>query len=427
VSKTGKEGKQIKAQITIHLDIPDVKVLNVEINNRGDCTISVESTIEGTKCRKCGREITDFHSLDDWITLRHLPILGSRVYIRLRPKRYRCPYCDGGPTTTQQLDWYAPRSPHTKAYEQYLLLQLVNSTIEDVAIKEDIGYKAVEAIVDRWISRTVNWDEIKKVQVLGLDEIALKKGHRDFVVIVTARLTNGEVLVLAVLPDRKKQTVKRFLQGIPARLQRRVETVCTDIYDGFINAVKEVLVKARVVIDRYHVARMYRDGVDQLRKQEIRRLKQELSREEYETIKGAMWAFRKNQASLEVEEEELLKRLFSYSPELKRAYTLREALTAIFEREISKEEATRQIKSWRKRVKASGLRCFDNFLTTLLNWMEEITNYFVNRDNSGFVEGFNNKIKVIKRRCYGIFNIAHLFQRIFLDLEGYRLFARTVC
>ncbi|MHA2219756.1 MAG: transposase, partial [Candidatus Hodarchaeales archaeon] len=56
------------------------------------------------------------------------------------------------------------------------------------------------------------------------------------------------------------------------------------------------------------------------------------------------------------------------------------------------------------------------------NRMDEITNYFEARFNSGFVEGLNNKIKVIKRRCYGIFNIEHLFQRIHLDLEGYSVF-----
>jgi len=59
----------------------------------------------------------------------------------------------------------------------------------------------------------------------------------------------------------------------------------------------------------------------------------------------------------------------------------------------------------------------------LNNWQDEITNYFHHRYNSGFVEGLNNKIKVIKRRWYGLLNVKHLFQRLYLDLEGYRLFA----
>ena len=422
-----REGKEINAQITIPLDVPDVRVLTIEINSRGDCTISVESTLEGTQCRKCGREIKEVHGLDEWITLRHLPILGRRVFLRLRPKRYRCPYCDGGPTTTQELAWYSAKSPHTKAYEKYLLLQLVHATVEDVSLKEVIGYKALEGIVERWISREVKWTEVQGMEILGLDEIALKKGHRDFVVIVTARSAEGEVKVLAVLPDRRKETVKEFLESMPKPVQQAIHTVCTDLYEGFINAVKAVLGHAQVVADRYHVAKLYRECADRLRKQELRRLKQELPTEEYATLKGAMWAFRKNPADLEVDEQDLLKRVFAYAPDLERAYTYREQLTALFEQELSKEEAKQEIKKWRRRVKASGLKCYESFFTTLDTWLEEITNYFLQRHNSGFVEGLNNKIKVLKRRCYGIFNLSHLFQRIFLDLEGYRLFASPVC
>jgi transposase len=416
----------MEAQITIPLDIPQVRVLQVELNNRGDCTITVESTLEGTPCRQCGREIRDFHGVDDWITLRHLPILGRRVYLRLRPKRYRCPSCEGGPTTTQQLAWYSAKSPHTQAYEKYLLFELVNATIEDVSLKEEIGYKAVEALLDRWISRGVNWEEFRDVKILGLDEIALKKGRRDFVVIVTARSVQAGVSVVAVLPDRKKQTVRQFLEAIPKRVKRRIRTVCTDLYEGFRQAVPEVLVRARVVVDRYHVAKLYRGCADQFRKQETHRLKKELSPQAYKEIKGAMWAFRKKPADLEADERALLQRLLSYSPALKQAYHFREQLTALFEQDLSKEAATQKIKRWRRQVRASGLSCFDSFFSTLDNWMDEITNYFLDRSNSGFVEGLNNKIKVLKRRCYGIFNLAHLFQRIFLDLEGYRLFARTV-
>jgi transposase len=251
-----KEGQAINAQITIPLDIPEVRVLQIEITPRGDCTITVESMRDGTQCRKCGQEIGTFHGLDEWLTVRHLPILGRKVFLRLRPKRYRCPYCEGGPTTTQELAWYTAKSPHTKAYEKYLLVQLVHATVEDVSLKEEIGYKALEGIVDRWISREVNWAEVKGMKILGLDESALKKGHRDFVVIVTARSAAGEVKVLAVLPDRKQETVQAFLASMPQRVKRAIRTVCTDLYEGFLTAVKEVLDHAQVVADRYHVAKL---------------------------------------------------------------------------------------------------------------------------------------------------------------------------
>jgi len=130
--------------------------------------------------------------------------------------------------------------------------------------------------------------------LLGRDEMALKKGHRDFVTIATARPPDGRVSVLAVLPDRCQETVKQFLQGIPARLKTTLQTVGTDLYDGFINAVKAERPEARVVADRFHVAKNYRAWADQLRQHEIKRLKKELSEEADEEIKAAMWPFRKS-------------------------------------------------------------------------------------------------------------------------------------
>lgn len=64
-------------------------------------------------------------------------------------------------------------------------------------------------------------------------------------------------------------------------------------------------------------------------------------------------------------------------------------------------------------------------LRTLSKYQDYITNYFIARNTSGFVEGLNNKLKVIKRRCYGIINKKHYFQRIFLDLQGYSLFLKN--
>ena len=104
---------------------------------------------------------------------------------------------------------------------------------------------------------------------------------------------------------------------------------------------------------------------------------------------------------MEADEQALLQRLFAYSPELKRAYTYREQLTAIFEQDLSQRGSEAQTQEVAMAGTASGLGCYQSFFTTLDKWLEEITNYFLHRHNSGFVEGLNNKIKVLKRRCYG--------------------------
>ena len=135
--------------------------------------------------------------------------------------------------------------------------------------------------------------------------------------------------------------------------------------------------------------------------------------------------FRKKAEDLQPEESEVLNRLFEKSPSLAQAYQKREELSAIFEEKSTKEEAIGKLNEWKAEVEKSGLRCFEPFLTMLDNWKDEITNYFVRRESSGFVEGMNNKIKVLKRRCYGIFHIGNLFQRLYLDREGYRVMRKA--
>lgn len=124
-------------------------------------------------------------------------------------------------------------------YEAHILLKLVNSTVQDVCIKEDIGYEAVMGILDRPIQGEVDWHQFTRFDVLGLDEISLKKGHRNFVTIVTGRLDDATV-ILGVLADRKKSTVKALFSSMPRKLRKTIKAVCSDMYDGLIHAAQEV-------------------------------------------------------------------------------------------------------------------------------------------------------------------------------------------
>jgi transposase len=404
------------------LDIPGVQVLKSEITER---EISIHLRIESNvaRCHRCGEKATEFHCAGETIRLRHLPIFERPVYLYLQTKRYRCLNCDDHPTTTQHGDWYDINAHCTKAYVKSLLREMVGSTLLDVARKHQVPYGVLRGLLLREVSDQVDWSKLTKLSVLGLDEISLLKGHRDFVTIVSTRDVNGHPVILAVLDGREKETVIAFLQSIPESLRVTVEQVCTDMYKGFSGAVKEVLPRAKIVADRLHVAKAYRAALDELRKIEMRELKAALKPEEYDGLKGVMWALRRNQQELTDEEAQLLELLFECSPSLRLAYNLREKLTGIFETHHTKQSAQRALRRWMGEVKRSGLTCFDKFLVTLENWMDEITNYFLNRLTSGWVEGFNNKIKVLKRRSYGIANAASLFRRLWLDLNGLNAFA----
>jgi transposase len=239
------------------------------------------------------------------------------------------------------------------------------------------------------------------------------------VAVISAQTQDGALHVLAVRPDRLKATVVAWLTTI----RERITTVCTDIWEGYITAVQEMLPDTTIVIDRFPVARQYRDGVDALRKQEVRRLQKEFPKAAQDDLKRTLWPFRKRADDLDVDEKERLDGLLAYSPALRQAYALREKLTTIFDTARSKKDGLRRIGYWRARVVKSGLTCFDGFLKLLDTWLDLIANSFINRQSSGFVEGLNNKLKALKRRCYGLHNVVRLFERLTLDLEGYRRFS----
>ena len=136
-----------------------------------------------------------------------------------------------------------------------------------------------------------------------------------------------------------------------------------------------------------------------------------------------LWLLRKRPDDLTEKDQETLDQLFQYSPLLQRADQLKNELTALLDIDLDRRRGKQRITGWMNRVKKSSVDCFDTFLKTLETYKNEVANYFLDRLTSGFVEGLNNKIKVIKRRCYGLKNIGHLFQHLYLDLCGYALYA----
>jgi transposase len=153
------------------------------------------------------------------------------------------------------------------------------------------------------------------------------------------------------------------------------------------------------------------------------RLKSILSKEDYTELEGVMWILRKNHECLTQDDKDKLKLLYKHSPKLKEAHSYALKLTHIFNSKISRKSAIARINRWITRVEKSNTQCFNSFIKTLKKYKSYIANYFKKRKNSGFVEGLNNKIKVAKRRCYGFFKTESLFQRLFLDLQGYEVYA----
>ena len=146
--------------------------------------------------------------------------------------------------------------------------QLINSTVTDVSLKEHVGEDAVEGAIERCLQDKVDWSRFQELKIIGIDEIALTKGHRNFAAIISTRQADGHVAILAVLADRTKESIRAFMESIPPRLRPTIQHVCTDMWDGYANAAEEFAeahpdVTLEVIVDRFHVAENYRKCVEQ--------------------------------------------------------------------------------------------------------------------------------------------------------------------
>ena len=139
---------------------------------------------------------------------------------------------------------------------------------------------------------------------------------------------------------------------IPKRLHSTIHTFCSDMWHGYLGAIADFIaahpdVKAKLVIDRFHVAKNYRDDFDTLRKKEMRRLRKELPEAIYKAVAHGMhWVLRHNHDNLNDDDKVRLRSLFQHTPILHLAYTLREELTAIFNMKLSLVEGRCRLEKW---------------------------------------------------------------------------------
>lgn len=218
--------------------------------------------------------------------------------------------------------------------------------------------------------------------------------------------------VLEVLENREKATVKAYLAaGRVSGLFAALEEVTTDMWDGYVEAVKEAFEgKVRVTVDRFHVMKNFQERLTAAR----REIQRGLSKEEAQALKGSRWLWLTNDENLTVDERRKLTALCQQFPRLAKLREQRESLREIFEdgRLRTAEGGTRRLHAWIVQARELGLGALNAFCTTLENWLDKIANYFIVRSTNGPTEGFNHGLRAILWRAFGMTNFHHFRARV---------------
>jgi transposase len=222
--------------------------------------------------------------------------------------------------------------------------------------------------------------------------------------------TNGRVL--DVLESREKAVIIAWLKaGVSSGLLAHLEEVTTDMWDGYVEAVKEVFDgRVRITIDRFHVMANFQEWLTDAR----REIQRALPKQAVAELKGTRWKWLTNEENLTQEDRQTLEGLKRTYPMLARLAEQRESLRAIFEdREITTGHAgVQRLRAWCEGAKNLGLAALSSFTRTLERWMDKIANYFVSRSTNAQTEGYNHGLRAILWRAFGMRNFTHFRARV---------------
>lgn len=386
------------------LGIQGWQVRKMELNEySGRFTLELEKIPgESCVCAKCGGKVLAVYDHYPERQVEELPAFGHRVFLRFSQARVECPYCHH--VESERLEWVEPYQNQTVRYQRYLATLCDYMPVADVAELTYLSKDALYRIDKKYLAeRKERYKKEEAVFHLGIDEIALRKGHKYATVFYD--LDRG--MVIGLVKERKQRNVSGFFRRWGKEKCAGVEAVCCDLWAAFHNSVRIHLKNALLVFDKFHVFKYLSDAVDKVRRDEQNRLG-----EKSQLIKGSRWIILKK--DLTRKQQKQLKEVMEQNKNIAKAVLLRESFSAFYEAETA-EEAESVLMEWLKQCKESRLLPFSKLARRLLRWKEGILAYFVHRITNGISEGINNKIKVIKRRSYGFKDMEYFFLKILMS------------
>ena len=286
-------------------------------------------------------------------------------------------------------------------------------TIEDVAYNVKMNWNTIKNIEKQYLNEHYSKPSLHEVSRIAIDEFAVLKGH----VYMTVVLDRDSGRVLFVGKDRSKESLDEFWKRVK-RSGAKIKAVAIDMWPAYIGSVVENCPEADIVFDHFHIIKMLNQKLDEIRRDLFR---DETLYNKRSLIRGTRWLLLKNQDNLSETASARLNEALAVNQPLATAYYLKEELRLLWDQN-GIEQAWDFLKSWVKKAYESGLVKLREFANTLMAHYTGILNWYKHRISTGKLEGFNNKIKVLKRKAYGYRDFDFFILKIHaLHLSRYEL------
>lgn len=395
--------------LTQVLDLPEFVVTQIEhVEQAGYLVIGCHVAAASAVCPRCAQRSWQIHQLHPR-RVRDRSWSGLPTYLEFAARRFKCRCCRR--PFTEPLAGLASHARTTCRYAQALVANCQEQSLQAVAQREHLGYKAVERAYYHAAATACPAIPTHPIRRLGIDEIATQKGRGHYRLVLSDLATRR---VVAVLPDRQQATLEAYLTSWSPELRAAVHEVALDLWLPYHQAVRAQLPQARITADRFHVMQNLLSRCNEAR----RLVQRTLPKAQRQLLKGHYKLLNKNAVDLQPDEQAVLQMIAETVPELGQLHEVKEQFRAIFEQAADRTSAATRLEHWITTVQALGNESLNKFVRTLQTWWEVILNYFASQVSSGPVEGLNNKIKLVLRRAFGLRNFDHLRLRIMRECAG---------
>ena len=328
--------------------------------------------------------------------MRDRPSAGTRIYLEFEYWRLSCPKCQA--VKRETLAWLADSSRFTKRFEREIGQQCRGQSIADVAKVHHLHWDQVRRMEVAYMEDLlVKHPPAKRLRAIGMDEVSIRKGHSYAITI--ADLDRQRPIWMSESPGRKEEDLDKFYVEIGLKRAARIKLAVMDMWKAFRTSTTRLAPNARIVFDKFHILRHLADALDQVRRNEYKRVNEK----DQKFIKGQRYTLLSHRANLNTDGRRSLKTLLKANRRLHKAYLLKEAFGQLWDYNYPACART-FFENWKAQLKWQRLKPFEEFAAMIERHWDGIVAYCHpdNKVSLGFMEGLNNKIRSIQRRAFGI-------------------------
>lgn len=357
--------------------------------------VAIEPRANGRPlCSGCGQPAPGYDRQRRPRRFDYVPLWGMAVSFLYAMRRVNCPACG---IKVEQVPWADGKCHLTTSYRWFLARWAQRLSWKGVA---DVFHTTWENVF-RAVRYAVSWGLAHRdesgIEALGVDEIQWSRGHRYLTLVY--QIDDGLKRLLWVGGERTEESLRGFFQLLTDDVRAGIRFVCSDMWKPYLNVVREEIGQAVHVLDRFHLMKKMNEAIDQVRREEVPRLK----RAGYEQVlKHSRWCLLKRPENLTDQQTVKLAELMKHNLRSVRAHLLREDFQR-FWNYASPGWAGKFLDEWCRRTMRSRLEPMKKVAASLRRHRPLILNWFHARGtiSAGIVEGLNNKAKLTTRKAFG--------------------------